>query len=140
MRKKVGSQEDKSPSRQVDATIEAVGDRRGEMLSRLRALIKRADPEVVEEVKWRKPSNPDGVPVWSHDGIICIGEALKNRVRLTFAEGASLKDPKGLFNTRLDSKSVRAIDIAEGEWINEGALKDLVRGAVALNTAASRER
>lgn len=140
MRKKVGSQEDKSPSRQVDATIEAVGDRRGEMLSRLRALIKQADPEVVEDVKWRKPSNPDGVPVWSHDGIICIGEALKNRVRLTFAEGASLKDPKGLFNTRLDSKSVRAIDIAEGEWINEGALKDLVRGAVALNTAASRER
>ena len=140
MRKKVGSQEDKSPSRQVDATIEAVGNRRGEMLSRLRALIKQADPEVVEDVKWRKPSNPDGVPVWSHDGIICIGEALKNRVRLTFAEGASLKDPKGLFNTRLDSKSVRAIDIAEGEWINEGALKDLVRGAVALNTAASRER
>jgi len=99
----------------------------------LRALIRKADPGLVEEVKWKKPSKPEGVSVWSHDGIICIGEALKNAVRLTFPNGAQLKDPRKLFNARLDSKSVRAIDIQENESINDVALKNLVREAASLN-------
>jgi hypothetical protein len=110
-----------------------VSDWRGEMLSRLRALIKEADPEVVEEAKWRKPSQPGGVPVWSHDGIICTGETYKAVVKLTFAKGASLKDPSGLFNSSLEGNTRRAIDIREGEAIDEDAFKALIREAVSLN-------
>ena len=106
---------------------------RGERLGQLRALIRSADPGVFEEVKWKKPSRPEGVPVWSHDGIVCIGEALKNAVRLTFPKGAQLKDPKGLFNTRLDSKTVRAIDFQEGDAINASALKALIVQGARLN-------
>jgi len=106
---------------------------RGERLSQLRGLIRGADPGVIEEVKWKKPSRPEGVPVWSHDGIVCIGEALKNAVRLTFPKGAQLKDPKGLFNTRLDSKTVRAIDFHEGDAINGSALKALILEGARLN-------
>ena len=103
------------------------------MLSRLRALIKQADPAFVEEVKWKKPSRPEGVPVWSHDGILCFCDTLKNAVRLTFPKGAQMKDPHKLFNTRLDSKTARAIDFHEGDTINEAALKALIREAVGLN-------
>jgi hypothetical protein len=110
-----------------------VSDWRGEMLSRLRALIKEADPEVVEEAKWRKTSQPGGVPVWSHDGIICTGETYKTVVKLTFAKGASLKDPSGLFNSSLEGNTRRAIDIREGEAIDEDAFKALIREAVSLN-------
>jgi hypothetical protein len=137
MTKKSGSQGVESPSLLVDARIEELGDWRGEILSRLRTLIKQADPEVVEEVKWRKPSNPAGVPVWSHDGIICTGETYKNHVRLTFAKGASLKDPKGLFNASLQGNALRAIVIHEGDEIDDKAFKALIRSAVALNTSTS---
>src|SRR5437773_5291454 len=123
----------KSPSQEIDAIIKSHDDWRGEKLSLLRALIKKADPGLVEEVKWKKPSNPMGVPVWSHDGIICIGEALKNAVRLTFPKGAQTKDPKKLFNTRLDSKTVRAIDFHEGDAINASALKALIVQGARLN-------
>ena len=108
------------------------------LLNEARAIMREADPEAVEERKWKKPSNPSGVPVWSHDGIICIANELKGRLRLTFPKGASLKDPKRLFNTRLDSKTVRAIDIPDGSAIDAGALKSLIRGAVALNVARAR--
>jgi hypothetical protein len=124
-----------SPSQLIDARIEELGDWRGETLARVRALIKQADPEVVEEVKWRKPSAPAGVPVWSHDGLICTGEVYKSRVKLTFAKGASLEDPSGLFNSSLEGNTRRAIDIHESEEIDEEALKDLIRAAVALNTS-----
>jgi len=127
------STDTKSPSQQIDAIIKGPGDWRGQKLSQLRALIKEADPAVVEEVKWKKPSNPMGVPVWVHDGNLCIGDTLKNAVRLTFPKGAQMKDPNGLFNTRLDSKTVRAIDFHEGDELDESALKELVREAVALN-------
>ena len=130
----------KSPSQQIDAIIKEPGDWRGKKLSQLRALIKKADPVVVEEVKWKKPSNPMGVPVWSHDGIICIGNTLKNAVRLTFPKGAQMKDPRKLFNTRLDSNTVRAIDFHEGDTVNEPALKALILDAVRLNTAKERKR
>ena len=130
----------KPPSQQIDAIIKKSGDWRGETLSQLRALIQRADSAVVEEVKWKKPSNPMGVPVWSHDGMICIGEMLKNAVRLTFPHGAQLKDPKRLFNTRMESKTVRAIDFHEGDTTNEASLKALVLGAVELNTSKMRRR
>ena len=109
-------------------------------MSQLRALIKQADPAVVEEVKWKKPSKPMGVPVWSHDGIICIGDTLKNAVRLTFPKGAQMKDPKKLFNTRLESKTVRAIDFHEGDTVNEAALKALIFDAVDLNMSKERKR
>ena len=132
------SAKDQSTPRLVDAKIKELRDWRGETLSRLRALIKKADPSAVEEMKWKKPSNPSGVPVWSHDGIICIGEALKSAVRLTFPKGALLKDPKMLFNTRLDSKSVRAIDFHEGDKIDQAALKALIIEAVWLNTASKK--
>jgi hypothetical protein len=122
-------------SEQIDKTISDLGDWRGETLSRVRGLIKAADPDVVEEFKWAKATSP-GTPVWSHDGGICTGEAYKKVVKLTFFKGASLKDPSGLFNSSLEGKVRRAIDIAEGETIDEGALKDLVREAVALNQAA----
>ncbi|MGN6257106.1 MAG: DUF1801 domain-containing protein [Solirubrobacterales bacterium] len=117
-----------SPSQLIDARIEELGDWRGETLARIRALVKQADPEVVEEWKWR-------VPVWSHDGIICTGETYKKVVKMTFAKGASLEDPASLFNSSLEGKTRRAIDIHEGEEIDEEALKDLIRAAVALNTA-----
>jgi len=134
-----------SPSRLIDARIAALTGWRGETLARVRVLIKEADPEVVEEVKWRKPSNAMlGVPVWEHDGIICTGETYKKYVKLTFAKGASLKDPSGLFNSSLDGNARRAIDFHEGDKIDEKALKALIRAAVALNmserAAASRKR
>ena len=110
-------------------------DWREETLARVRRLIKQADPEAVEEIKWRKPSNPAGVPVWSHDGMICTGETYKSAVKLTFANGAALKDPSGLFNSSLDGNVRRAIDIHEGDTIDETALKALIRAAVALNKA-----
>jgi hypothetical protein len=122
-----------SPSRLIDARIEGLGDWRGATLARMRALIKQADPGVVEDVKWRKPSNPMGVPVWSHDGIVCTGETYKSHVKLTFAKGASLKDPSGLFNQKGNVRC--AIDLAEGDSIDESAFKNLVRAAVALNTS-----
>jgi hypothetical protein len=123
-------------SRDIDAKIKALTDWRGDMLARVRTLIKQADPEVVEEVKWRKPSNPAGVPVWSHGGIICTGETYKNYVKLTFAKGASVPDPSGLFNSSLEGNTRRAIDIHEDDEIDEEELKALIRAAVALNTSA----
>ena len=137
--KKTASKEAKggdSPSQLIDARIKKLGDWRGETLARVRALIKQADPEVVEEVKWRKPSNSMlGVPVWEHDGIICTGETYKAVVKLTFAKGASLNDPAGLFNSSLDGNVRRAIDIHEGDRIDGKALRALIRAAVALNTS-----
>jgi hypothetical protein len=132
MTKKSGSQKSESPSRLIDARIKELGDWRGEMLGRLRGLIKQADPEIVEEWKWR------GVPVWEHDGIICTGETYKTVVKMTFLKGAALKDPQNLFNASLDGNARRAIDFHEGETINETALKTLVRAAVALNTSKAR--
>jgi hypothetical protein len=119
----------------IDARIQELAGWRGEMLARVRALIKQADPEVVEECKWVKPSNPLGVPVWSHDGIICTGETYKSVVKLTFARGASLDDPAGLFNSSLDGNVRRAIDFHEGDKVKEKALKTLICAAVALNTS-----
>jgi hypothetical protein len=119
----------------IDARIAALGDWRGETLARVRKLIKQADPKVVEAVKWRKPSNPNGVPVWEHEGIICTGETYKGYVKLTFAKGAALEDPSGLFNASLDGNVRRAIDIREGDRIDEKAFKALIRAAVALNRA-----
>jgi len=121
-----------SPSEQIDARIEELGDWRGELLSRLRALIREADPEVVEEFKWAKASSP-GVPVWEHDGMICTGETYKSVVKMTFAKGASLDDPSGLFNSSLEGKVRRAIDFHEGNEVDEDALKALIRAAVDLN-------
>ena len=129
---KSGSQKSKSPSQLIDARINELDDWRGTMLSRLRSLVKEADPEVVEEWKWR------GVPVWSHDGMICTGETYKNVVKMTFAKGAALKDPSGLFNSSLDGNTRRAIDFHEGEKINEKALKTLVRAAVTLNKSKAK--
>ncbi len=126
-----------SPSESIDARIEELDDWRGEMLGRLRALVKEADPDVVEEWKWAKASSP-GVPVWSHDGIICTGETYKSAVKLTFARGAALEDPSGLFNSSLEGNTRRAIDFHEGEKIDESALKALVRAAVALNESRAR--
>ncbi len=123
---------DESPSRMIDARIKELDDWRGKTLSRIRALIKQADPEIVEEWKWQKASSP-GTPVWSHGGIVCTGETYKNVVKMTFAKGAALKDPSGLFNSSLDGNVRRAIDIHEGDKIDEAALKSLVRAAVALN-------
>src|SRR5438477_4920354 len=124
---------DASASQQVDAIVRRAAGWRGERLSQLRALIRGADPGVIAEVKWKTPSRPEGVPVWSHDGIVCIGETLKNAVRLTFPKDAQLRDPKGLFNTRLDSKTVRAIDFHEGDAINASALKALILEGARLN-------
>ena len=126
-----------SPSELIDARINDLGDWRGEMLSRLRALIREADPDLVEEVKWRKPSNMFGVPVWSHDGIICTGEVYKHVVKLTFARGASLNDPSNLFNSSLEGKVRRAIDFSEGDEVDETALKTLIQQAAALNESMS---
>ena len=127
--KKSGSLKEKSPSRMIDERIKELGDWRGKMLSRLRTLIRQADPEVVEEWKWR------GVPVWSHDGLICTGETYKSVVKMTFAKGAALEDPSGLFNSSLDGNTRRAIDFHEGEKIDEKALKALIRAAVTLNAS-----
>jgi hypothetical protein len=127
-------------SREIDAIVTGLGGWRGETLAALRALIRAADPAAIEEVKWKKPSRPSGVPVWSHDGNVCIGEALKSAVRLTFPKGAQLTDPKNLFNTRLDSKTVRAIDFSQDAVIDEEALKALYLEAANLNTAAVRKR
>jgi hypothetical protein len=129
---KSGSQKQKAPSQLIDARIKELGDWRGSTLSRLRALIKQADPEVVEEWKWVKPTS-GGTAVWSHDGGICTGEVYKNVVKLTFFKGASLEDPSGLFNSSLEGKVRRAIDVHEGESVDEEALKALIRAAVALN-------
>ena len=135
--KKSGSQKsksssEKSPSQLIDARIKELGDWRGQMLGRLRTLVKEADPEVVEEWKWR------GVPVWSHDGLICTGETYKNVVKMTFAKGAALKDPSGLFNSSLDGNTRRAIDFHEGDKINEKAFKALVLAAVMLNKSKAK--
>ena len=125
-----------SPSRPIDARIKELGDWRGERLSQIRTLIKQADPEMIEERKWRKPSNGmAGVPVWSHNGLICTGETYKNVVKMTFAKGASLKDPSGLFNSSLEGNVRRAIDFHEGDTINGRALKALIKAAVKLNAA-----
>jgi len=130
--KKPGAIQDASPSELISKRITELADWRGKTLSRVRTLIKEADPEVVEEWKWAKATSP-GTPVWSHDGIICTGESYKNAVKLTFAKGASLKDPNGLFNSSLDGNVRRAIDIHEGEDVDESAFKALIRQAVALN-------
>jgi hypothetical protein len=126
---------EKSGSELVDDKIRTLADWRGAMLQRLRALILEADPRMVESVKWKKPSNPLGVPVWEHDGIVCTGETYKDKVKLTFARGASLEDPSGLFNASLDGGTRRAIDLREGESIDERAFKALIAEAVALNSS-----
>jgi hypothetical protein len=131
-KKRNGSPKAKSPSRMIDERIRSLGDWRGKTLSRLRTLIKQADPDVVEEWKWR------GVPVWSHDGLICTGETYKNVVKMTFSKGAALEDPSGLFNSSLEGNTRRAIDFHEGEKIDEKALKALVRAAVTLNASRTR--
>src|SRR5436189_3805475 len=130
--KESGSQNSQSPSQLIDSRIKELGDWRGKMLSRLRALVKEADPDVVEEWKWR------GVPVWSHDGLICTGETYKNVVKMTFAKGAALNDRSGLFNSSLDGNTRRAIDFREGEKLDEEALKALVGAAVTLNKSTAR--
>ena len=132
MDKKSASRESKSPSRLIDARIKELGDWRGKMLSRLRALVKEADPEVIEEWKWR------GVPVWSHEGLICTGETYRTVVKMTFAKGAALKDPSGLFNSSLAGNTRRAIDFHEGEEIDEEAFKTLIRAAVTLNKSKAQ--
>jgi hypothetical protein len=143
VKKKSGSTEGKagpSSAQLIDAKIKALGDWRGETLARIRAVIRQADPDVVEEVKWIKPSNPAGVPVWSHDGMICTGETYKNAVKMTFAKGAALDDPSRLFNSSLEGNARRAIDLHEGDKIDEKALKALIRAAVALNTSARAKK
>jgi hypothetical protein len=134
---KDSAQQGESPAQLIDAKIEELGDWRGETLSRLRGLIKQADPEVIEEWKWRKATNP-GVPVWSHHGGICTGETYKSVVKLTFFKGASLDDPSGLFNSSLEGNTRRAIDVHEGEEIDEQAFVTLIRAAVSLNESSSR--
>ncbi len=131
---KSGSQKSKSPSQLIDARIKELGDWRGKMLSLLRTLVKEADPEVVEEWKWR------GIPVWSHDGLICTGETYKKVVKMTFAKGAALKDPSSLFNSSLDGNTRRAIDFHGGEKIDDKALKTLVRTAVTLNKSTTQSK
>src|SRR5580704_1986228 len=131
---------EKSASEQIDTIIKESNDWRGKKLSQLRAVIKNADPDVLEEVKWKKPSKPEGVPVWSHDGILCVADTLKNAVRLTFPKGAQMKDPKNVFNTRLDSNSVRAIDFYEDAPVDGRALKALILEAVRVNALKSSGR
>jgi hypothetical protein len=129
-----------SPSQLIDARIKELNDWRGKTLSHLRALIKQADPAVVEELKWKKPTNQGGVPVWYHDGLICTGETYKNVVKLTFPKGAQMKDPKKLFNASLEGNAWRAIDFHEGDTVDEAAFKALIREAVGLNTSKVREK
>ena len=126
-----------SASDEIDSKIAALGDWRGETLARMRRLIREADPDIVETVKWRKPTNPSGVPVWEHSGIICTGQAFKGKVKLTFAKGARLEDPARLFNASLEGNAMRAIDLAEGEAVDAEAFKALVRAAVALNLSTT---
>ena len=135
--KKSGSQKAESPSELIDARIKELGDWRGKTLSKVRQIIKEADPDIVEEWKWVKPTNP-GTPVWSHNGGICTGETYKNVVKLTFFKGAALKDPARLFNSSLEGNTRRAIDLHEGEKIDEEALKALIRDAVTLNSSSAR--
>jgi hypothetical protein len=137
--KKLSSSEGQSASQRIDERIAELGDWRGETLGRMRKLIKQADPDVVEQIKWVKQTNP-GTPTWSHDGIICTGETYKSVVKLTFAKGASLKDPARLFNSSLAGNTRRAIDIHEGEQVDAGAFKALIRAAVALNTSGGKKR
>src|SRR5438309_1548438 len=136
----MSSMNDPAASQHIDAIILKIGGWRGERLAQLRALIRSADVDVIEEVKWKKPSRPEGVPVWSHDGIICIGEALKSAVRLTFPNGAQLNDSKKLFNTRLDSRAVRAIDFRESDSVNESAVRALVLEAARFNAVKAGTR
>jgi len=135
--KKSGSQKAESPSELIDARIKELGDWRGKTLSKVRQIIKEVDPDIVEEWKWVKPTNP-GIPVWSHNGDICTGETYKNVVKLTFFKGASLKDPSRLFNSSLEGNARRAIDLHEAEKIDEEALKALIRDAVTLNSSSAR--
>ena len=135
--KKSGSQKAESPSELIDARIKELGDWRSKTLSKVRQIIKKVDPDIVEEWKWVKPTNP-GIPVWSHNGDICTGETYKNVVKLTFFKGASLKDPSRLFNSSLEGNARRAIDLHEGEKIDEEALKALIRDAVTLNSSSAR--
>ena len=127
-------------SEDVDAKIAELSDWRGKTLARIRMLIREADPEVTEAIKWRKPSNPSGVPVWEHDGILCTGETYRDKVKLTFAQDASIDDPSKLFNASLDAGTRRAVDIREGEELDATAFKDLIRAAAALNGAKARRR
>ena len=136
---KSGASEGQSASALISKRIADLGDWRGKTLSRMRQLVKEADPDVVEEIKWVKATNP-GTPTWSHDGIICTGESYKSVVKLTFAKGASLKDPAGLFNSSLDGNTRRAIDIHEGEEVDASAFKALIRAAVALNTSGGKAK
>lgn len=131
---------DHATSKVIDAMLTGLGDWRGEALSRLRALIKQADPDVIEELKWKKPSNPTGVPVWSDTGMICTGEVYKDHVKLTFAKGAALEDPQHIFNASLEGNARRAIDVRRGETVDARAFAALVRAAVALNKAGGRRR
>ena len=128
-----------SAGRLIDARIKELSNWRGETLARVRILIKQADPEAVEELKWVKPTNPGGIPVWSHSGMICTGETYKNVVKMTFAKGASLEDPSGLFNSSLEGSTRRAIDLHQGDKIDEKALKALIRAAVALNASSAAQ-
>lgn len=134
---KAGTGHEKSPSDLISERIAELGDWRGATLRRARKLIKEADPEIIEEWKWRKATNP-GTPVWSHNGIVCTGESYKDHVKLTFAKGASLKDPAGLFNSSMEGNARRAIDIHQGDKINEPAFKDLIRAAIALNSSGKK--
>lgn len=129
-----------NPSQEIDGIIKKSVDWKGKKLSQLRSIIKHADPDLIEEVKWKKPSKPEGVPVWSHDGILCVADTLKNAVRLTFPKGAQIKDPKKLFNTRMDSKTVRAIDFFEDGKVDEAALKALIQEAVKINTKTTKTK
>ncbi len=131
---------DETPSALIDARIAGLGDWRGETFARLRALIHEADPGVEETVKWRKATNPLGVPIWEHDGILCTGEVYRDKVKLTFMAGASLDDPAGLFNASLDAGTRRAIDVKEGETVDAAAFKALIREAVALNLAKKQPK
>ena len=140
MNKSTTQNGEESSSQLIDAKIKALSDWRGEILTCVRSLIKLADPEVIEEVKWVKPSNPGGVPVWSHGGIICTGEYYKDKVKFTFAKGASIEDPCGIFNSSLEGNARRALDIFEGDKIDEDGIADLIRAAVAVNISASAKR
>ena len=133
--RKLSSTPDTPPSERIDLMIRELGDWRGTALSRFRTLIQQSLPDVVEEIKWRKPSNPDGVPVWSQDGIICLANVWKDHVRLTFSKGARLKDPNRVFNASLNGNALRALDLREGDAFDEGALRSLLRAAAALNRA-----
>jgi hypothetical protein len=136
--KEIDPKIDKSASQLFSKHVAELDDWRGKMLADIRRIIHEADPDMIEEFKWKKPSNPAGIPVWSHNGIVCTGETYKNHVKMTFAKGASLKDPEGLFNAGHDGKVTRAIDFHEGDKINEPALKNLIRAAVELNSKGKK--